>query len=99
MARIPTPKETAINILDIFVNHFNSRPSHVLRVNNFLAVWHKKGLQWDDFVLGMEHAAEEGWVEVLSDGASFRLTQSGFEACPDNNANAPHQPALTQFLE
>jgi hypothetical protein len=94
MAKIPSPKETAINILDIFVNHFQERPSHVLRINNFLAVWHKKGLQWDDFVPGMEHAVEEGWVEVLSDGASFRLTQSGFDVCPDEIANIANQPAI-----
>ncbi|MGE4295276.1 MAG: hypothetical protein AB7E49_06210 [Campylobacterales bacterium] len=87
MAKIPTPQETAIRILDIFVNHFNCRPDHVLRINNFIGVWHKKGLHWEDFVPGMEYAAETGLVEVLEGGVSFRLTQTGFDACPSSSAS------------
>ena len=85
MATIPTPQETALNILDIFVNHFSCRPADVLRVNNFISVWHKKKLQWEDFVPGMEHAAETGLVEILYDGMSFKLTDKGFAVCPSGN--------------
>lgn len=84
MATISTPQETAIRILDIFVNHFKCRPDHVLRVNNFIGLWHNKGLQWEDFEPGMKYAAETGLVEVLQNGPSFRLTQKGFDACPSS---------------
>lgn len=78
MATLPTPEETAREILSIFVGHFNSRPGHVLRINNFLAVWHSRRLQSEDFKPGMEFAVEKEWVEVLDNGISFRLTGAGF---------------------
>lgn len=78
MATHPTPEQTAREILSIFVGHFNSRPGHVLRVNNFLAVWHSRDLQSEDFKPGMEFAAEKQWVEVIDGGTSFRLTDAGF---------------------
>lgn len=87
MATLPTPKDTALNILDTFVNHFKCRPTDVLKINNFLAVWHKKGLYWDDFVPGMEYAGVQKWVEPLSDGKSFKLTEQGFAACSINSAS------------
>jgi hypothetical protein len=80
MATLPTPEETAREILAIFVGHFNSRPDHVLRVNNFLAVWHGRGLAAEDFKPGMEYAAAQGWVEVQPSGDSFKLTSAGFSA-------------------
>lgn len=78
MATLPTPEETAIEILSIFVNHFKCRADHVLRINNFLAVWHSRGLVAEDFKLGMEYAVEQGWVEIQPVDSSFRLTKSGF---------------------
>lgn len=80
MATLPTPEETAREILAIFVGHFNSRPDSVLRVNNFFAVWHGRGLASEDFVPGMEYAAAQGWVEVQPSGDSFKLTSTGFSA-------------------
>ena len=80
MAVLPTPEEIAGEILSIFVGHFNCRPGDVLRANNFLAVWHRRGLKAEDFKPGMEVAAQRGWVEVLSRGTSFRLTADGFAA-------------------
>ena len=80
MATLPTPEETAREILAIFVGHFKSRPEHVLRVNNFLAVWHTRGLEAEDFKPGMEYAAAQGWVEVQPGGISFKLTSAGFAA-------------------
>ncbi len=78
MATVPTREEIAREILSIFVGHFNCRPGEVLRINNFLAVWHARGLKAGDFKPGMEFAAESGWVEVLPGGNSFRLTNDGF---------------------
>lgn len=78
MATLPTPEQTAREILSIFVGHFNARPGHVLRINNFLAVWHGRGLQSEDFKPGMEFAAQSEWVQVIDGGISFQLTDAGF---------------------
>lgn len=78
MASISTPEETAREILAIFVDHFKSRPDHVLQLNNFNAVWHPRGLEAEDFKPGMTFAAQQGWVEVLRNGEAFKLTALGF---------------------
>ena len=78
MATLPTPEQTAREILSIFAGHFKSRPGHALRINNFLAVWHSRGLQAEDFKPGMEFAEENEWIEVIDGGTSFRLTDAGF---------------------
>lgn len=80
MATLPTPEEVAAEILAIFVHHFNCRPGQVLRINHFLAVWHRSGLKEEDFKPGVELAAQRGWIEVVSRGTSFRLTKDGFVA-------------------
>ena len=80
MATLPTPEETAREILAIFVSHFKSRPEDVLRINNFLAVWLPRGLAAEDFNPGMEYAVAQGWVEVRPGGESFKLTSAGFAA-------------------
>jgi hypothetical protein len=74
MATIPTPEETALKILDIF-KHFNCRPGNVLDRLNFT-----RKIAAADFAPGMEFAAQQGWVEVLSGGSSFsfKLTAAGF---------------------
>ncbi len=78
MASMPTPEETAREILAIFVHQFNNRPDDVMRLNNFTAVWHSRGLDAADFTPGMTYAAQQGWVDVLPKGESFRLTAKGF---------------------
>lgn len=78
MATLPTPEETAREILAIFVHHFNCRAEQSLRINNFNAVWHKRGLSHADFKPGMDYAVTKGWVEVLPAGDTFKLTSAGF---------------------
>lgn len=78
MATLPTPEETARNILAIFVEHFKCRSGQVLRINNFSAVWHKRGLAAEDFKPGMKYAVAQGWVEALPTGDAFKLTSTGF---------------------
>lgn len=73
-----TPEQTASAIWSIFVGHFKSYPGHGLRISNFLAVWHSRGLQFEDFKLGMVFATEKEWVEVIDGGISFRLSDAGF---------------------
>lgn len=70
MATLPTHEEIAGEVLSIFVGHFNCRPEHVLRVNNFLAVWHSRGLEAEDFKPGMEFAVQRGWIKITS-GRNF----------------------------
>lgn len=83
MATLPTPEETAREILAIFVEHFKCRPEDVLLINNFLAVWPNRGLAAEDFNTGMEYAVEQGWVEAQHQQTireSFKLTSAGFAA-------------------
>ena len=80
MATLPTPQELAQEILDIFVSHFKARTDDVLRVNNFLDIWPKRGHTSEDFSSGLEYAIKEGWLELLPGGSSYRLTESGFTA-------------------
>jgi hypothetical protein len=78
MATLPSPEKTAREILNIFTFHFNCRPDQILRINNFLAIWHERQLDSTDFKPGMEFAAKNGWVEVQPNGDSFKLTSTGF---------------------
>ena len=78
VATIPTPEETALKILDIFVKNFKCGPGNVLQRQNFDTPWHKRGLAAEDFAPGMKFAARQGWVEVIREGASFMLTEVGF---------------------
>ncbi|MCH8263206.1 MAG: hypothetical protein IIA77_09245 [Proteobacteria bacterium] len=97
MATLPTHEEIAGEVLSIFVGHFNCRPEHVLRVNNFLAVWHSRGLEAEDFKPGMEFAAQRGWIKILPGGTSFRLTKEGFAAAEPKQSmpskSPSHQPS------
>jgi hypothetical protein len=84
MARMPTPEESARNVLRIFVSHFSGRPGWVLRWINLDAPTYKRRyLHYDDMGPGMEYAVKEGWIEALPDGDSFRLTEAGFAAADD----------------
>ena len=72
MVTISTPVETALKILDIF-KHFNCRPGNVLDRLNFFS-----RIEAEDFAPGMEFAAQQGWIEIIRKGASFKLTAAGF---------------------
>lgn len=87
MSKLPTPEEAARYILSLFVDHFNSRPNHVLRTNNFLTAFSKNPWQGSDFATGMEFAAEQGWVEILRGGSSFRLTEDGYDKAGDDTVD------------
>ena len=72
MATNPTPEETALKILDIF-KHFNCRPGNVLYRRIFF-----RRMTAEDLKSGMEFAAQQGWIEILRKGSSFKLTAAGF---------------------
>ena len=78
MATVPTPEESAREILSIFVNQFKCRSGGVLRINSFNSVWSSRGNATEDFEPGMRHAAEKDWVEVQPGGHSYKLTDQGF---------------------
>ncbi len=79
MATLPTPEQSAREILSIFVDHFNLRSGKVLDINNFRAVWESRKLSHQDFKPGMEFAISQGWVEVSANGVSYKLTDAGFK--------------------
>jgi hypothetical protein len=80
MAQLPTPEQCAREILTIFVWHFGLLAGEVLRRNNFLTLWSKRGYRSEDFNAGLQFAIENRWLELLPGGNSYRLTKSGFAA-------------------
>jgi len=74
----PTPEQCAREILAIFVSHFGLLAGEVLRRNSFLTLWPQRGYSAPDFETGLQFAIESGWLELLPDGNSYRLTRSGF---------------------
>ena len=80
MATQPTPEETGRLVLQIYA-HFDSRPGHALRANNFVAVAARRRVPVADVQRGLEYAAKMGWIEETENG-SLRLTERGFEAMP-----------------
>lgn len=67
----------AKQILSIFVFKFCCRAGEPLGNRNFFAEWFEV-LQYgsEDFISGIEYAAEKGWVQAVDTG--FRLTESGY---------------------
>lgn len=76
MAVLPTKEENGQKILEIY-SHFHSRPGHVLRVNNFVAVGARRRWEMSDLQQGLEFALQSGWVKEKNGG--FELTKRGFE--------------------
>jgi hypothetical protein len=62
----------------IFVAHFGLRPGDALRRNSFATLWPQRGYRPKDFKSGLKFAADSGWLEMLPDGKSYRLTKCGF---------------------
>ena len=78
MAKQPTPEKCAREILAIFVWHFGMLTGEVLRRKSFLTLWPQRGYRAKDFNAGLQFAIESGWLELLPDNNSYRLTRSGF---------------------
>ena len=76
----PTPELCAGAILAIFVWHFGLLAGDVRRSDSFLTLWQQRGYRPKDFKAGLQFAIERGWLELLPDGKSYRLTKSGFAA-------------------
>ena len=75
MAVLPTREENGRKMLEIY-HHFGSKPGHVLRVNNFVAVGARRRWEMSDLQQGLEFAIQHGWIREKSGG--FELTESGF---------------------
>ena len=74
MATIPTPEETARQILKIFVDPpYRCRAGDVLQYRNFVGKIDNR-----DFDPGMQYAIQQGWIQDLGKG-SYKLTQTGFD--------------------
>jgi hypothetical protein len=74
MALQPTAEETARLILTVFVAEFDCRPGETLRATSFYKALSGRK---DDFAPGIDYAAEQGWIETVSD-VVFRLTEYGY---------------------
>jgi hypothetical protein len=79
MATPPTPEENARRVLQIYAR-FDSRPGHVLRASNFVAVGSRWRIPISDIQDGLDYAAEMNWIEETDNG--LRLTEAGFAAMP-----------------
>lgn len=80
MVTLPTPEQSAREILAIFVWHYGLLAGDVLRSNSFLTLWPQRGYRPEDFSAGLKFAIERRWLELLPGGDSYRLTKSGFAA-------------------
>lgn len=80
MATQPTPEQCAGAILAIFVWHFGLLAGDVRRSDSFLTLWQQRGYRPKDLEAGLQYAAIRGWLELLPDGKSYRLSKSGFAA-------------------
>jgi hypothetical protein len=67
MATLPTREENGRLVLEIYA-HFKSRPGHVLRANNFVAVAARRRIPTADIQSGLEYAAEMNWIEEQRTG-------------------------------
>ncbi len=80
MATLPTPEENGHLVLGIYA-HFDSRPGHALRANNFVAVAARRRIPIADVQDGLDYAAQMKWIEETENG-SLRLTEGGYAAMP-----------------
>lgn len=94
MATLPSPAETAQEILSIFVTHLNCKPNDVLQFKYFFSVWRTRQFRDDDYKPGIDFAVNKGWIDMLGEG-EFRLTASGFAVADPLMQSSPTSPSPT----
>jgi hypothetical protein len=99
MATSPMSADAARYILDVFVRRSNCRPGDVLSIRNFHTPFFESPWQSSDFKGGMEYAAQQGWVDVLVGGDSFRITELGFSEAGEGEMNLAGQCNETVTVE
>ena len=91
MATVLSPEVAAKIILEAAVaGPLGMRPTHALKHFTLRQRAMDRSVHIDDFVPGLEYAAQQGWIEPL-DGGFFRLTEAGFAAAsspPDSAQSA-----------
>jgi hypothetical protein len=80
MTSITIAKDIATRFLGASVQG-GARPGNIIGPEFLQGMVRLPGLM-ADFPAGMDYAAEQGWVEKLSDN-QFRLTDAGFAAVSD----------------
>jgi hypothetical protein len=78
MATVATPEESARVILSFFKDH-NRRAGEALMFGLVNTEFLTRGGTADDFNAGMEHARDQGWIEMPSSNV-IRLTEAGVAA-------------------
>jgi hypothetical protein len=77
---MPTPEEAARSILAVFKEARRARAKEVLMLGTVDRIFlSRRGARAVDFTLGLRHAVDMGWVELIGQGKQLRLTQSGFD--------------------
>lgn len=75
MAKVPTPKQSAIFILQHFkINHL--RAGDMLLTGPLLMAFQQEGFTSDDLQEGLDYASVRNWIEI--DNTSVYLTDQGF---------------------
>lgn len=78
MATRPVPEKLAEELLEIFIEEFQSQPGDILQADDYLTIWPQRGHASHNFAVALEYAIEHGWLEAMPGGDAYRLTEEGF---------------------
>jgi hypothetical protein len=78
MQGVPSVEDAALFVLSIFIERFNARAGHVLRLNSFIMPFASSPWQTSDFEAGARYAIQHGWIEPSQDRGGLKLTEAGF---------------------
>ncbi|MEZ0224331.1 MAG: hypothetical protein ACAH83_07260 [Alphaproteobacteria bacterium] len=77
----PSSEEiAALKILSLLLGEFKCLSGDVLRLATFLKAWKKDNeASHLDIRRGLAFAAKQGWIDVVEEDVSYRLTEAGFD--------------------
>jgi len=73
-----TPEQIAKQLLSISIKHFKCRPGFTIQKSSYLPILNDLGMGTDEFNRGIEYAVSQGWVEMIENGKTYRITNAGF---------------------
>lgn len=80
MATLPTPRDTALLILEVLVHDIKMRPGDAVPDNALKARLANHGGDWQHIPAGLKYATEQDWLIYEACGDKFLLTDEGFAA-------------------
>jgi hypothetical protein len=77
----PSSEEVAaLKILSLLIGEFKCLSGDVLRLATFLKAWKKDADAVNlDIRRGLAFAAKQGWIDIVEEDVSYRLTEAGFD--------------------